>query len=459
MRTDNDQGERSPMNQPVKSRSSSSQATDGSPKLLILTQYFPPEMGAPQTRLSELAERLIDRGWQVEALTALPNYFPAGKILGDYDPKKPVVEQVGRTRTVRVPLTPAKQGFLKRLWCYLSFVRSARKHGPRLCSRPDLILAESPPLFICWAARYLARKWNTRYVANISDLWPESLVRMGVVRRGLAVRLAESLESSFYRNAAGVTGQSEEIIEWVRQRAAGVPTQVITNGVSPDRFGKDKADDESRRLLGDSSVPTFLYAGLMGYAQGLDQILDAAAKVPRETPIRFVLMGEGPEREKLAERVAREKLDRVIILPSQPRDRVPAMLAAADATIIPLKTRLPGAVPSKIYESMASSLPIVLIADGEPKTRVERAGCGFAVSPGDVAGAADACARLAADPDLRKRLGEAGRKAAESEYDRDRIAGKLDAFLRERLGRLEAGNAASHGLRKQGVEAPSQKTS
>src|SRR6267378_1635542 len=101
-------------------------------RLCILTQYFPPEMGAPQARLSELGERLIDLGWQVEALTALPNY-PTGKVFDSYDLRKPTVEQVGRIRTVRVPLYTAKTGFTKRLRSYLSFAVSASRFGPRLC--------------------------------------------------------------------------------------------------------------------------------------------------------------------------------------------------------------------------------------------------------------------------------------------------------------------------------------
>src|ERR1044071_9027011 len=100
------------------------------PRLCILTQYFPPEMGAPQGRLSELGERLIDRGWEVEALTALPNY-PTGKIFDGYSPFQTRVENVGRIRTVRVPLVVSKGGFTKRLASYFSFVASACAIGPR----------------------------------------------------------------------------------------------------------------------------------------------------------------------------------------------------------------------------------------------------------------------------------------------------------------------------------------
>jgi glycosyltransferase involved in cell wall biosynthesis len=390
-------------------------------------------MGAPQARLSELGERLIDLGWEVEALTALPNY-PAGRVYPGYPRRRPAVESVGRIRTVRVPLLPSQKGFAKRLACYFSFAASAAWHGPRLCARPDVLFVESPPLFIGFAARRLARRWRCPYVLNVSDLWPQSAIEMGVVKTGLATRLAERLELSLYRNAAGVTGQSEEIVESVAARSPGTPVEVITNGVDPARFGPDQSDnaaDTARALIGPEPGPVFLYAGLLGLAQGLDQILDVAASLPLDVPGRCVLVGEGPVREALQARIDREGINRVRLVPAQPRERIPALLAAADVAVATLGMRLQGAVPSKIYEAMASARPILLIAEGEAVRRVERAECGLAVRPGDLDGARQVWIRLATDPDLRSRLGAAGRRAAETTYDRSRIAERLDRFLKK----------------------------
>jgi glycosyltransferase involved in cell wall biosynthesis len=409
-----------------------------SPRLCILTQYFPPEMGAPQARLSELGERLIDLGWEVEALTALPNY-PTGRVFESYDPRRVVVEPIGRIRTVRVPLYTAKIGFTKRLRSYFSFVASACRHGPRWCGRPDLLWVESPPLFIGYAARYLSWRWKCPFVFNVSDLWPESAIRMGIVKPGIATRMAEQLERKIYRKAAGVTGQSAEIIAAVRDCVLGVKAEVITNGVDPDRFRPDHADAAARALLGTEPGPIFVFAGLLGLAQGLDQILDLAASLPADVPGRFVLIGEGPAREHLLARVDKERIARVKILPAQPRERIPALLAAADGAIISLGMAIPGAVPSKIYEAMASHLPILLIATGEAARRVEEAGCGLAVAPGDAESTAAAFRQLATNSDLRRRLGAAGRKAAETVYNRDRIAERLHRFLLQMVPQSVAG--------------------
>lgn len=402
------------------------------PRLLILTQYFPPEMGAPQVRLSELGERLIDLGWEVEALTALPNY-PTGRVFPGYPRSRPVVETIGRIRTARVPLLPSQKGFVRRLACYFSFAGSAAFHGPRRCARPDVLLFESPPLFLGLAARRLARRWRCPYVMNVSDLWPLSAVELGVVKPGLAVRLAERLELSLYEKAEGVTGQSEEIVESVAARSPGTRVEVITNGVDPDRFGPGMADAAAYQLLGSEPGPVFLFAGLLGLAQGLDQILDVAASLPPEVPGRCVLVGDGPVREELQRRIERERIGRVRLVLAQSRERIPALLAAADVAVASLGMKLRGAVPSKIYEAMASARPLLLIAAGEAARRVERAGCGLTVRPGDLAGAREAWARLATDADLRSSLGAAGRAAAETEYDRARIAERLDRFLRKAI--------------------------
>ena len=401
------------------------------PRLTVLTQYFPPELGAPQARLSELGARLARRGWEVEVLTALPNY-PTGRVFEGYPRRKPVVETVAGLRTIRVPLLPAKRGFLRRLLCYFSFVAAAAWWGPKRGARPDAIWVESPPLFLGLAAWYLAWRWRCPFVFNVSDLWPESAVRMGLLGdRSPAVWLAERLELSLYRSAAAVTGQSDGIVDSVQRRSPGAKAVVITNGVDPERFGPSLADDEARRFLGPEPGPLFLYAGLLGHAQGLDQLLDLASALPSEVPGRLVLVGDGPEREALAARIAADGIERVRILPAQPRERIPALLAIADVAIVSLGMRIPGAVPSKIYEAMASAKPILLVAEGEPARKIEEGPCGLVVAPGDREGLRDAFERLASDAVLRRRLGEAGRRLAETRYHRDRAADVLDALLRE----------------------------
>jgi glycosyltransferase involved in cell wall biosynthesis len=397
-------------------------------KICIVTQYFPPEMGAPQARLSELSERLHDFGWQIQILTALPNY-PTGKIFRGYVKWKTINEKVGRLETIRVPLIPSKKGFINRLLCYFSFVGSVMFYGPKLCRKPDIIFVESPPLFLGYAAKYLSRKWKCPYIFNVSDLWPECAVRMGIIKKGLFSYLAEKLEINIYKNASGITGQTTGIIESIRKKVPGANLKVITNGVDPVRFSKS-VNKNVEDIIGSEPGPIFVYAGLFGWAQGLSQILEIAKKFPDDIPGRFVLIGDGPDKQRLIEQVKKEKIQRIKIVDAQPRNKIPEILAASDVAIITLALNIPEAVPSKIYEAMATSLPIVLIAECEGATRIRDAKCGFAVQPNDIDNAVKVCVTLATNEKIRTEYGAAGRFAAETIYNRNVIANDLNVFLK-----------------------------
>lgn len=398
------------------------------PRVLLLTQYFPPEIGAAQTRLFELGQELSTLGWEVEILTALPNY-PTGRIFEGYDPRNPVKEVLGRLSVVRVPLRPAQSGFINRLMCYFSFVRSAVHWGPILCAKPDVLFVESPPLFLGHAGIRLARHWGVPMVFNVSDLWPESARYMGVVKNRLILAGAEALELSYYRRATLVTGTSNEIVESVRCRCPLTDAEVITNGVDVERFGTQFSDDEARSLLGDQDRITFTYAGVMGMAQGLGVVLDVAAAVRDLDLVQFVLVGDGADRESLRCRVEVENLHNVRLLQAQPKERIPALLAASQVGFHVLKFAIPGAVPSKIYEAMASGLPILFAGGGEGARRVLDARAGLVVPYEDVRGLEAAVRRLVSTPELRQELGRAGRCAAEKLYNRKEIARRLHRLL------------------------------
>jgi len=300
--------------------------------------------------------------------------------------------------------------------------------GKNLCNKPDVLFVESPPLFIGLAAIVLSKYWRVPYVFNVSDLWPESAQRMGVVKSRLVLDLAERLELSYYRRAALVTGTSDEIVASVRQRSS-TPAELISNGVDVYRFGPQHADAEARSILGANGRITFIYAGVMGVAQGLDRILDVAANVRELSDIQFVLVGDGAERQSLIRRVEVEKLDNVKILGPQPKEKIPSLLAAADGVFNVLKFAIPGAVPSKIYEAMASGLPILFGGSGEAARRILEAKAGLAVPYEDLNGLEQAVRRLASSAALREQFGQAGRLAAEKFYSRKEIAKRLHGLL------------------------------
>ena len=393
----------------------------------ILTQYYPPEIGAPQARLSELAARLRDRGHEVVVLSAMPNY-PRGRIYDGYGGLSSREDRDGVT-VVRSWVWPTlSTAVLPRTASYFSFVLSSLVVGGRRLPRLDVLITESPPLLLGLTGFALSRLKRARWVFNVSDLWPESAVVLGVLSdTSKATRLAYALEAFCYRRAWRVSCQSDGIRASIARRFPSVKTLSFFNGADSERFNPGRASGQARNDLASGAGTVALYAGLFGIAQGLDQVLDAAKRLEGED-LRIVLIGDGPERAGLVERAEREQLDNVTILGPRAREEMPELLASADIALVPLRGQIPGAVPSKLYEAMASGLPVVLVAAGEAAEIVTAAGTGIVVAPGDADGLAEALRRLARSPEERRRFGEAGRETAVTRFDRRRLC---DDFIRE----------------------------
>ena len=400
-------------------------------RIAIHTQYYPPEMGAPQARLSELATRFVTRGHEVYILTAMPNY-PGGKIHHGYGGVLRR-EELDGARVIRTCIYPTKSvGILRRLASYFSFVVSSALCGSFSLPRVDYLLTESPPLFLGISGFILSRLKGVRWIFNVADLWPESAVELGVLSDGPGLRMARALEAFCYRKAWLVSGQSRGILDSIERRFPEVATHHLSNGVDPERFHPGLAPDRDRFELGRNGGCVALYAGLHGMAQGLDQLLEAGARLRDYGALRIVLAGDGPAKEALKARAEALGLENVRFLDPQPRAIMPQLLASSDVAVACLKRPMLGAVPSKIYEAMGAGRPLVLAAEGEPAEIVLESGAGLVVAPGDVEGLAEALRRLAESPDERREMGKRGRRAAETRFHRRKIA---DAFI----DRLERG--------------------
>jgi glycosyltransferase involved in cell wall biosynthesis len=403
-------------------------------RLAIISQYYPPETGAPQNRLSDLAVRLVRRGHDVQVLTALPNY-PGTAIHPEYVGRENMVETMDGVRVARVGLyVPREKRFIPRLRNYLSFAWNARRHGARLLHRPEVVLLESPPLFAAIAAVPLARRWQARLVVNVADLWPRTAVELGMIKPGPALWAAERLEAWMYRRADLVTGQTEGIIRDIAGRFPGKPTALYPNGVDLDAFGGPFLRDAVRAEFGwapDCFVAG--YAGVLGHAQGLDIVLDAALRT-RETPrLHWALFGHGPCRDHLERRIATERIANAAVYPHQAREKMPHLQAAFDAGLAPLARGkvLEGARPSKMFEIMAVGRPVVLCARGESVgvLRSEEGLAGVVVEPEDGAALSEVVTRLAGAPDLARELGARGWRLVRERFDREQIANQIGGLL------------------------------
>lgn len=400
-------------------------------RIIIHSQYFPPEIGAAPNRLSALVHGLANAGHQVTVLTAMPNY-PLGRCYPGYGGLLRRGDHHG-SAVVRTFIWPTQSaGMLKRLLCYFSFVFSSVALGGCFLNQPDYILTESPPLFLGISGFLLSRWKRARWIFNVSDLWPESAVCLGVLKPGLALRLSESLEGFCYRRAWLVTGQSSEIIQNIEKRFPGVPTFYLPNGVDTEKFRPDRSTRETRALLGSGRGCVVLYAGLHGLAQGLEQIIEAADRL-RDTSITFVLVGDGPVKRALASEAEARGLSNIKFLDPLPQEQMPALIAAADIVLVPLKTAIPGAVPSKLYEAMSAGRALVAIASGEAADIVSQHRAGVVVAPGDIQGLSTSLLDLARDWRYREQLGTEARRAAMTLFDRSRSIARFIRYLEEQL--------------------------
>jgi glycosyltransferase involved in cell wall biosynthesis len=393
-------------------------------RILFLTQYFPPETGAAQNRLLHLSEALFSFGHAVTVLTAMPSY-PAGKVSEPYRRRFIVREQLGGVRVMRVwSFVTCGKGFFQRLCNYFSFAISSLLFGIAGVGRHDIIVVESPPLFLGVTGLLLAAIWRARLVFNVSDLWPESAVAMGVVRAPYLIRAATGLEEFIYRRSDLITGQTEGIVTDICSRVPAKPVHLLTNGVVPQEFSatpEQRAGKRKELGVGDAFVVG--YAGLHGLAQHLQTVIDAAAEV-RASNVLFVLVGDGPEKSALQKYANEKGIENVRFFPPQPKSEMAALLSAFDAVVVPLRKLdlFRGALPSKLFEGLASGKPVIASVAGEAQRLLERSGGGICVAPEDSKAIAIAVLSLVDAPARCKSLGIAGRLFITENYNRATIA-------------------------------------
>ena len=405
-------------------------------RLLILTQYYPPEIGAPQNRLHELAIRLQKYGIEVEVLTALPNY-PTMKIQEEYRHGKKREEEIDGIKVHRAYIfVSSSKHILLRLLNYFSFVWTSYWRGRRL-QKFDFIMVESPPLFLGYSAMALAKSLDARLIFNVSDLWPESAEKLGIVTNGSLLQMAYKLEAKCYQSARLITGQTQGIVTDIQMRFPKKEVYWLPNGVNAAFYDPAKLTTSDFRTKNGFKPEDilFFYGGILGHAQGLEVILFAAQQLSDVNNIHFIIQGSGPEKEKLIELKEKLQLVNVHFYQSVSKSEMPRILHAIDIALVPLKN-LPlfqGAIPSKVFEALAMEVPLLLGVDGEAKRHfIDQAKAGWYFEPENAIELATVIRSIVANPEDIKRAGENGRKYVSQHFNRDQIA----ASLYKRLSQL-----------------------
>lgn len=378
-------------------------------------------MGAPPNRLLELSRGFKEKGWDVSVITALPNY-PKGKIYDEYK---------GKFKTEEI-----KDGIsIKRFWLYASVSTRAI---PRIISMlsfsisslfsasflkkfsPDYLFVESPPLTLAFSAVLLSKFIGTKLIMNVSDIWPLSAKELGVIGDGFLYKRLESLERYLYKKSYLCSGQSEEITAHIK-KSGGKNVYLFRNGVDVRRF---KVSDREYKK-GDTIK--IVYAGLLGVAQGIYEISKNINF--RELGAELHIYGEGAEKEKLIKYLKENPGKNIFLNNPVSREEIPAILPEYYCTIIPLVNNIYGAVPSKIYEAMASGLPVLFSGTGEGAKIIKDNKAGLVSGPKDYDSLKENILKIKDSVELRKEMSVNGRKLAEDKFDRNIIIEKFSRKL------------------------------
>jgi glycosyltransferase involved in cell wall biosynthesis len=394
-------------------------------RVLIASQYFPPEIHGPSARLQAFAGGLAARGHQVEVVCEVPSH-PGGVVAPGYGG-----HFVDRRRLdgfdvnyVWVRATPSKAA-RDRVLNYASYALTATLVGAAR-RRPDVVLASSPPLPVGSVGAALALRYRVPWVLDVRDLWPDAAVAVGELEEGRLYRMAARIERRLYRSAAAITATTEDFVREIEGRGGAGKVTLVRNGTS-ELFLDAGLEEPDASLVGDGDTPfTWTYAGNLGLAQGLETAIEAAAKLG--DGYRLVLIGQGPRRAELLRMAEALPPGTVEIRDPIPPERAARLLRASGALLVSLAPGFEGFVPSKLFECCAIARPVILAAAGEAASLATEAEAALCVPPGDADALARAVRTVGEDAALRDELVARGRSFAE-QNSRDAGVVELERVL------------------------------
>src|SRR5215472_4268148 len=306
-------------------------------KILFLTQYFPPEIGAAQTRLHSMVEELTEMGHTAEVVTGLPNY-PTGRIFPEYRGTFYRREVINRVVIHRVWLYSSMGTGLPRMLNYLSFALTSLC-GLFRAKKPDYLFVESPPPPLSLPAFIFSRIRGVPFILNVADLWVDSILEFGVLKKGLLANLLFGLDDWSYRTAAYVNAVTQGNYEILRDKK-NVPAgklRFLPNGVNTRRFSPQPPDGTLKQKLGLHGKKIVLYAGTLGVAHALDTVLKAAKLLESETDVHFLFLGDGSVRKDLEKMQHQLGLRNVTFRDPVPVDELAAYYSIANCGLASLR--------------------------------------------------------------------------------------------------------------------------
>lgn len=393
-------------------------------RVLILSQYYAPESGAPAIRLRAMVKELVKLGYDVRVVTGMPNY-PKGEIYDGYSGKLWMRDEVDGVPLRRVWLYPASgKGAAKRIINYLSFTASSAL-ALALEHKADLVFVEAQPLTLAFPAWVNKVVRGTPYVYNTPDLQVEYADEGQWGVRGL-IRLARGLEGFLMKKSLSVTTVTHAFVEHFHKERGIDKARIafLPNGADIDFLSPRPRDEAFAEKMGVGNRKVFTFAGTHAPYQGLEVILEAAKLLKHRKDIVILMVGDGPVREKLIRDAEEAGLDNVLFRTS-PFSEMPSLMSITWASLVVLralkiatKMRLSKAIPP-----LACGVPLIYAGWGETADIVAEEGVGLRVEPEQPQLLADAIVRMVDEPGMREKMGKKGRALAERDFSWATIVG------------------------------------
>lgn len=396
-------------------------------RVLLFTQYYRPEITAAAMRTEAFVDGLVARGHEVGVVCEVPSH-PQGVIDPAYHGRMVFrsEEDGAKVRRVWVYARPSKTA-VSRIANYASYAALAAAAGFR-ASRPDVVLASSPPLPVGAAAAAVARRFRVPWVLDVRDLWPDIAVVLGQLPEGPPLELARRLERGLYRSASRITAVTEPFKEHIEANGGKGKVTVIYNGTSPTYIDAGQTDPDRDQLDIPADRFVLTYAGNLGIAQGLEAAVEAAGALGDD--FQLLLLGDGPRRTALQEMAGRLPPGRVQFRDLVPPEEAARIMRASDCLLVPLAANpeLRAYVPSKLFDACAIGRPVIVATGGEPERLVSEQDAAICVPPEDSAALVEAIGKLRSDSDLTERLSRQA-VAFASEHLRERGVDQLEEIL------------------------------
>ncbi|MGE5431540.1 MAG: glycosyltransferase family 4 protein [Syntrophomonadaceae bacterium] len=402
--------------------------------ILFLTHYFPPEVNAPANRTYEHAKEWV-KEVDVTVITNVPNH-PDGRVFPGYKNKLIQKEVIDGIQVVRLwTFVTPNEGFILRSLNYAIYMYAAIIYVLLSGIRFDVLIATTPQFFCGLAGKYIAMVTRKPFLLELRDLWPESMIAVGAVKNKIIIRILNRLEMGLYKSADRIVSVTKSFKDNLISRGIDpAKIDVIFNGVSPENFtnGRDITNKAIREYL--SGGFNVGYIGTIGMAHSIKTLIEAAERL-KDSPIRFIIVGSGAEREKLERLIKEKELSNVRIFPLQSKAEVASIIKKLDVFCVHLKNDplFKTVIPSKIFEGMIMKKPILIGVNGEARTIVESANVGMYFEPENAEDLARKVCHYYSNENERVLHGENGFRFVLEKFDRKKLAAEYLCLIKTML--------------------------